>query len=67
MADVIDRANTPKQKREVVERLYALWSEYPELRLGQLIGNVYSYPLAQDPYFDGDMKFITKLERFYNG
>lgn len=33
------RAQTPGEKRAVVERLYAAWLAAPELRLGQLITN----------------------------
>lgn len=59
------RATTPELKREVIERLYELWIKHPELRLGQLIGNVYHYPSGLDPYFDEDFKFIDKLEAGY--
>lgn len=31
------RAYTPEQKRAVVDRLYALWLQVPELRLGQVL------------------------------
>ena len=35
-----DRALTPEQKKEVINRLYAAWVSSPHLRLGQLISNV---------------------------
>lgn len=35
------RAETSEKKKEIVERLLALWERWPALRLGQLIGNVY--------------------------
>ncbi len=31
------RAETPEQKRAIVERILAVWEKNPELRLGQLI------------------------------
>lgn len=39
--DTNNRANTNQEKFEVITRLYGLWLKFPELRLGQLIGNVY--------------------------
>jgi hypothetical protein len=32
-----NNAQTPEQKREIIERLYALWLQHPTLRLGELI------------------------------
>ena len=55
------RAHTPEQKLEVIERLYALWLEQPDLRLGQLIANVY-----KDPYNVEDFDLIETLERRYD-
>lgn len=53
------------QIASLVARLEELWQEHPELRLGQLIGNVYHYPSGIDPYFDADELFLEKLEAFY--
>lgn len=36
-----DRANTKEQKKQVLDRLYKLWLRHPQLRLGQLIQNVF--------------------------
>jgi hypothetical protein len=33
------RAETPEQKRAIVERLYAAWLARPHQRLGQLVDN----------------------------
>lgn len=33
------RAETPEQKREILDQLYLLWCQYPNWRLGQLICN----------------------------
>ena len=36
-ASIPCRAQTPGEKRAVIERLYAAWLAAPDLRLGQLI------------------------------
>jgi hypothetical protein len=41
------RANTPEQKKAVVERLLAAWLKCPDLRLGQLILN--ACPAGREP------------------
>ena len=56
-----ERANTPEQKQEIIERLLALWLRYPELRLGQLICNRFN----KGAYFTEDFKLIEMLEQFY--
>jgi len=65
MKHTFKRATTDKQKREIIERLYKLWTEHPNLRLGQLMGNVYHYPSGIDPYFDEDYDFTQRLEDYY--
>lgn len=55
-----DRAATEEQKRAVVERVYTLWCAHPELRLGQLLGNV-----SSDLYFTEDVPLMNSLEQFY--
>lgn len=40
MSDHIERrAETPEEKRAIIERLYTMWLRHPQLRLGQLIAN----------------------------
>lgn len=61
------RAETTEQKREILARLAVLWERFPQLRLGQLIGNVY---YSTDPggcmlYFAEDYKLIEELESTY--
>ena len=55
-----DRAATDEQKRAVIERLYTLWCAHPELRLGQLLGNV-----SSDLYYKEDFPLVETLEQFY--
>ena len=56
------RARTQQQKREVMERLLALWLEWPDLRLGQLIANFY-----HDIYHVEDFDLVSTLEQNYRG
>lgn len=37
---MIGRAKTPEQKKQILQRIYAAWLTYPQLRLGQLLHNV---------------------------
>ncbi len=57
----LHRATTDEEKRVVLERLSTLWHAHPELRLGQLIGNVSS----DDLYYKEDFPLIETLEQFY--
>lgn len=54
------RAYSAEQKRAIIERLYALWLRWPELRLGQLIMNIFG-----DIYHVEDSVLIEELERVY--
>ena len=55
-----DRAVTDEQKRFVIERVYMLWCAHPELRLGQLLGNI-----SSDLYYKEDFPLVETLEQFY--
>jgi hypothetical protein len=69
------RALTLEQKREVIERLFAVWVDNPELRLTQLIGNIYPCGTAclnchhvldhKDPYNVEDFPFVNGLTKEY--
>lgn len=48
-------------KRGVVWRLFRLWEEHPDLRLGQLLVNAFGDGL----YFKPDLELIGELEAFY--
>jgi len=56
-----NRATTDEQERQVIERLYTLWIVRPELRLGQLLGNVF----RDIYYYVEDNEMMQTLERFY--
>ena len=55
-----NRATTDEQKQAVIERLYTLWCSRPELRFGQLLGNVF-----REIYFIEDGEMVQRLEHFY--
>lgn len=57
------RANLSPQKREIIERLYILWEENPELRFGQLLGNL--YPGDTQMYYTEDYELVANLEALY--
>jgi uncharacterized protein YihD (DUF1040 family) len=51
----------PKRIPAILARLQAVWEQYPDLRLMQLIGNV----LPDDPYYVEDGEALRRLEEFY--
>jgi len=61
------RALDDEEKREIIERLYQLWTRHPAMRLGQLIGNVYH---SNDRgglhlYYEEDFPLLDSLEIAY--
>ena len=69
----------PKRIPKILERLRILWEKYPDLRLGQLIGNMFpregtGYPRIKfleaghaQQYYIEDEDLIKILESFYLG
>jgi uncharacterized protein YihD (DUF1040 family) len=55
------RAKTIEQKQEIINRLLELWNKNPQLRLSQLILNVF----RDDFYYKEDFVFIEQLEKAY--
>ena len=51
----------PNRIQPILDRLRKLWEAHPELRLGQLIGNVFDYSSKPDIYYFEDEEFIDKL------
>jgi uncharacterized protein YihD (DUF1040 family) len=51
----------PKRIPKLMKRLEKLWKKRADLRLAQLIGNVW----RGDPYYVEDEDFIGKLEEIY--
>lgn len=60
-----DRAKTPEEKREVVERIYRAWLKAPELRLGQLIFVALDSKAYRLSYSE-DFKIANNIESFVN-
>jgi len=48
----------------IIGRLQEVWKKHPQLRLSQLIGNVYPNGI-RDPYYINDKDFIEEIEKFY--
>lgn len=61
--DKAKRAKDTMAKREIIERLYGLWLQHPEMRLTQLVRN--AYPADYNLYHVEDFEFIEELERAY--
>ncbi len=61
----------PKRIPEILQRLQKLWELNPDMRLGQLIENVFPNRPGMDPkysrtaYYLEDGEFIDTLEKFY--
>jgi hypothetical protein len=52
-------------RQAAIARLLAVWDKYPDLRLGQLIGNVHRFGQREgytDPYYLTDDEFLSALE-----
>lgn len=61
--EIPGRALTPKQKRAVIERVFAAWEKHPRQRLGQLLCNVQSGP-HDSLFFVEDEALAEVLERW---
>ncbi len=58
----------PKRIPKILERLQKIWEKNPDMRLGQLIENVFpntDYDYISSYYLE-DAKFIRTLENFYS-
>ncbi len=51
----------PNRIPVILDEIKKVWEQYPDLRLGQLISNVFS-----DPYFIEDEDLAQALKTFYN-
>lgn len=58
------RALTPNEKRQVIERLYAVWLAMPTLRLGQLVMGVAHTVGRSDPFYVEDRALVEAAEDF---
>lgn len=54
----------PKRIDVLLKLLEAYWKKYPDLRLGQIVGNIAWYERREyDPFFVEDDKVIDYLTR----
>jgi hypothetical protein len=56
------RALSPIQKWEIIIRIFALWCAHPDMRLTQLVRNIFN---DRDIYHIEDLDFIEALEEGY--
>ena len=52
----------PDRISDVLDRLKEIWLKYPDLRLGQLIGNVLQDPVL---YYIEDKELVDRLDNYY--
>ncbi len=57
----------PKRIPIILKRLQVIWEQMPDMRLGQLIGNVYHSTDSggNRQYYEEDEKLIDKVEKGY--
>ncbi len=55
----------PKRIPEVLNRIEAIWTRSPNLRLCQLIGNCFKEEIGMRFYYIEDDALIEKLEAIY--
>ena len=53
----------PSRIKPILAEIEALWVKYPQLRLGQLIGNCFH---TEDIYYIEDRRLIQKLKETYD-
>lgn len=56
------RAKTPEQKREIMERILAVWMTVPDLRLGQLVNGT-----TRDAFYIEDYELAEIIELYKKG
>jgi len=52
----------PKRIDEILNRLKVVWKTYPDMRLGQLIGNCVEGPTL---YYMEDKQLVEVIEKLY--
>lgn len=54
----------PERIDEILEELEKYWKEHPDLRLGQIIGNITQYKCGfRDPYYITDHDMLRAIQR----
>lgn len=68
MKPVEGRAYTYAEKRSIMEKILAVWSAYPDMRLGQLLVNSHvsaSPNHNSDIFYVEDDKLAEEVETFF--
>ncbi len=52
----------PARIEKVLKRLEEVWKKYPDMRLAQLLGNIFDHL----PYYMEDEEFIKVIESYYS-
>ena len=52
----------PARIEKVLKRLEEVWKKYPDMRLAQLLGNIFDHL----PYYMEDEEFIKVIETYYS-
>lgn len=55
----------PNRIPVIIQRLQKIWEANPDLRLGQIVGNAFHYPMGEDPYHVEDEYFISRIEEVH--
>jgi hypothetical protein len=59
------RAHEPYMKKEILDRVFLVWEENPDMRLGQLILNALGDHPRNDLYYMEDFNLIGTIEEYY--
>lgn len=64
MIDIFaQKPRTPEEMKSVLERISKIWTQFPHLRFGQLIGNCFSSELKL--YHAEDEDLLSKMQSMY--
>ena len=68
LVDLHNQSLMGSTRGRVLERLARIWEQHPDMRLGQLIENVYHHESPDHCFYHvSDEEFVSKLENFYEG
>jgi len=66
MGKVVGRAYTVEEKQAVLRRLEAVWLQYPDMRLGQLLNNATQTAEGEGPdlFYTEDLPLCDEVEEY---
>lgn len=59
------RAHEPYMKKQIIDRVYEVWSAHPDMRFGQLIANLFHGRDLASLHYKEDFPLVEDLEEFY--